>query len=103
MGKLFGTDGIRGVVGENLTADLAFRTGKAIAAVLKEEKGRKPVITIGKDTRISSDMLESALIAGICSVGGDVMPFGVLNIGGDNAVKSFREKNISDGAPINKF
>ena len=64
MGKLFGTDGIRGVVGENLTADLAFRTGKAIAAVLKEEKGRKPVITIGKDTRISSDMLESALIAG---------------------------------------
>ena len=69
MGKLFGTDGIRGVVGENLTADLAFRTGKAIAAVLKEEKGRKPVITIGKDTRISSDMLESALIAGICSVG----------------------------------
>ena len=78
MGKLFGTDGIRGVVGENLTADLAFRTGKAIAAVLKEEKGRKPVITIGKDTRISSDMLESALICGICSVGGDVMPFGVL-------------------------
>jgi hypothetical protein len=78
MGKLFGTDGIRGVVGENLTADLAFRTGKAIAAVLKEEKGRKPAITIGKDTRISSDMLESALIAGICSVGGDVMPFGVL-------------------------
>ena len=78
MGKLFGTDGIRGVEGENLTADLAFPTCKAIAAVLKEEKGRKPVITIGKDTRISSDMLESALIAGICSVGGDVMPFGVL-------------------------
>lgn len=78
MGKLFGTDGIRGVVGENLTVDLAFRTGKAVAAVLKEEKGRKPLITIGKDTRISSDMLESALIAGICSVGGDVMPFGVL-------------------------
>ena len=82
MGKLFGTDGIRGVVGENLTADLAFRTGKAIAAVLKEEKGRKPVITIGKDTRISSDMLESALIAGICSVGGDVMPFGAADSGG---------------------
>ena len=78
MGKLFGTDGIRGVVGENLTVDLAFRTGKAIAAVLKEKKGKKPLITIGKDTRISSDMLESALIAGICSVGGDVMPLGVL-------------------------
>lgn len=78
MGKLFGTDGIRGVVGDNLTVDLAFKTGKAIAAVLKEETGRKPLITIGKDTRISSDMLESALVAGICAVGGDVMPFGVL-------------------------
>ena len=78
MGKLFGTDGIRGIVGENLTVDLAFRTGKAIAAVLKEEKGSKPLVTIGKDTRISSDMLESALIAGICAVGGDVMPLGVL-------------------------
>ena len=78
MGKLFGTDGIRGVVGENLTATLAFRTGKAIAQVLREELGRKPLISIGKDTRRSSDMLESALIAGICSVGGDVMPFGVL-------------------------
>ena len=78
MGKLFGTDGIRGIVGENLTVELAFHTGQAIAAVLKEEKGRAPLITIGKDTRISSDMLESALICGICSVGGDVMPFGVL-------------------------
>ena len=68
MGKLFGTDGIRGVVGEGLTVELAFRTGQAIASVLREEKGRKPLITIGKDTRISSDMLESALIAGICSV-----------------------------------
>ena len=78
MGKLFGTDGIRGIVGENLTVELAFHTGQAIAAVLKEEKGRAPLITIGKDTRISSDMLESALICGICSVGGDVMPFSVL-------------------------
>ena len=78
MGKLFGTDGIRGIVGENLTVELAFHTGQAIAAVLKEKKGRAPLITIGKDTRISSDMLESALICGICSVGGDVMPFGVL-------------------------
>ena len=68
MGKLFGTDGIRGIVGENLTVELAFHTGQAIAAVLKEEKGRAPLITIGKDTRISSDMLESALICGICSV-----------------------------------
>ena len=78
MGKLFGTDGIRGVVGENLTADLAFRTGKAIAAVLKEEKGRKPVITIGKDTRISSDMLEGALVAGLTACGCNAILLGVV-------------------------
>ena len=78
MGKLFGTDGIRGVVGENLTADLAFRTGKAIAAVLKEEKGRKPVITIGKDTRISSDMLEGALVAGLTACGCNAILLGVI-------------------------
>ena len=78
MGKLFGTDGIRGVVGENLTADLAFRTGQAIASTLEEETGRRPVVVIGKDTRISSDMLESALMAGICDLGGDVMPVGTI-------------------------
>ncbi|MBP3486274.1 MAG: phosphoglucosamine mutase [Oscillospiraceae bacterium] len=78
MGKLFGTDGIRGVVGENLTAEMAFRVGQAVSSVLEEETGRRPVIVIGKDTRISSDMLESALMAGICSVGGDVKPVGSL-------------------------
>ncbi len=78
MGKLFGTDGIRGVVGENLTADLAYRVGQAVTAVLEDELGRSPVITIGKDTRISSDMLESALMAGICSMGGSVMPLGTI-------------------------
>ena len=78
MGQLFGTDGIRGVVGENLTAEQAFRVGQAAAAVLTEEKGEKPVILIGKDTRISSDMLEAALMAGICSVGGDVVPLGTI-------------------------
>lgn len=78
MGKLFGTDGIRGVVGETLTAELAYQVGRAVTTVLTEKLGHKPVITIGKDTRISSDMLESALIAGICSVGGDVMPLGTI-------------------------
>ena len=78
MGKLFGTDGIRGIVGETLTADMAYRVGQAVATVLAEEKQGKPEITIGKDTRISSDMLESALIAGICSVGGNVVPLGVI-------------------------
>ena len=78
MGKLFGTDGIRGIVGQTLTAELAYRVGQAVSAVLAQEKGSRPVITIGKDTRISSDMLESALMAGICSVGGDVKPFGTM-------------------------
>ena len=59
MGKLFGTDGIRGVVGENLTADMAFRVGQAVGTVLMEDKGSRPTVVIGKDTRISSDMLES--------------------------------------------
>ena len=78
MGKLFGTDGIRGIVGENLTAELAYRVGQAVSVTLEEEKGCPPLITIGMDTRISSDMLEGALIAGITSVGGDVMPLGTI-------------------------
>lgn len=78
MNQLFGTDGIRGIVGNNLTADMAFRAGQSIAAVLEEETGRRPVILIGKDTRISSDMLESALMAGICDLGGDVKPVGTI-------------------------
>ena len=78
MGKLFGTDGIRGIVGENLTAELAYRVGQAVSVTLEEEKGCPPLITIGMDTRISSDMLEGAMIAGITSVGGDVMPLGTI-------------------------
>ena len=78
MGKLFGTDGIRGIVGDTLDASLAYRVGQAVVAVLEEKNGRRPLITIGKDTRISSDMLECALMAGICSMGGDVMPLGTV-------------------------
>ena len=78
MGKLFGTDGIRGIVGENLTAELAYRIGQAVTMVLFEESGKMPLITIGMDTRVSSDMLESAMIAGITSVGGSVMPLGTI-------------------------
>ena len=78
MGKLFGTDGIRGIVGDNLTAELAYRVGQAVTIALWEENGRPPLITIGMDTRISSDMLESAMIAGISSVGGSVMPLGTV-------------------------
>lgn len=78
MAKLFGTDGIRGVVGKNLTAELAFQVGQAVCTVLQEKLARKVRITIGKDTRISSDMLESSLCAGICSVGGDVVLLGTI-------------------------
>ena len=77
MGRLFGTDGVRGVANSQLTSDLAFRLGQAGAYVLSKEHPH-PRIVIGKDTRISGDMLESALIAGICSVGADVLRVGVL-------------------------
>lgn len=79
MGKLFGTDGIRGVVNENLNADLAFEVGCAAAKVLAQDTGKKkPLVAIGKDTRISSDLLEGALIAGLCSAGADVLHLGVI-------------------------
>lgn len=78
MGKLFGTDGIRGVVNAGLDAALAYQVGLAAAQVLAREKHGKPLVTIGKDTRISSDLLEGALIAGLCSAGADVLHLGVI-------------------------
>lgn len=78
MGRLFGTDGARGVANKELTCELAFKIGQAAAFVLTEECHRKPKILIGKDTRISCDMLESALSAGLCSVGAQVVTLGVI-------------------------
>ena len=78
MGKLFGTDGIRGVANETLTCDLAYRVGQAAAISLSKKGGRKPSVVIGKDTRISSDMLEAALIAGLTACGCDVVRLGVI-------------------------
>ena len=77
MGRLFGTDGVRGVANSQLTPSLAFRIGQAGAYVLSKAHPH-PQILIGKDTRISGDMLEAALICGICSVGADVIKVGVL-------------------------
>ena len=77
MGRLFGTDGVRGVANSELTPELAFNLGKAGAYVLSKDVER-PVILIGKDTRISGDMLEDAISAGILAVGGDVIKVGVL-------------------------
>ncbi|WP_028309189.1 phosphoglucosamine mutase [Desulfitibacter alkalitolerans] len=79
MAKLFGTDGVRGVANRDLTAELAYRLGRAGAYILaKNTDYRKPLIVIGQDTRISGHMLEGAMIAGICSVGGNVVKAGVI-------------------------
>jgi len=78
MGKLFGTDGIRGVANEDLDIHLAMKVGQAVGIVIREEKGSAPVFTIGKDTRLSGDMLESAIVAGLCASGADVMVLGVV-------------------------
>lgn len=78
MGRLFGTDGVRGVANSELTPELAFNLGKAGAYVLSKGAEKKPTFLIGMDTRISGDMLENALSAGILAVGGDVIKVGVL-------------------------
>jgi phosphoglucosamine mutase len=77
MSRLFGTDGVRGIANQELTASLAHKLGKAGAHILKKNENR-PVVLIGKDTRISGDMLEDALSAGILSMGGNVIKAGVL-------------------------
>lgn len=81
MGKLFGTDGVRGVANKELTAELAYKLGRAAAYYLsrdRKEKGKKPLFLIGKDTRVSGDMLEAALAAGINSIGIDVLKLGII-------------------------
>lgn len=65
MGTLFGTDGIRGIANETLDNALAYRVGLAAAYQLTEMSGRRPLVVVGKDTRISSDMIEAALSAGL--------------------------------------
>lgn len=78
MGRLFGTDGVRGVANSELTAELAYKLGQAGAYVLTAETKHVPKILVGMDTRISGDMLEAALVAGICSVGAEAICLGVL-------------------------
>lgn len=78
MGRLFGTDGVRGVANTELDVELAMKIGKAAAHVLTKETMHKPKILIGKDTRISGDMLEAALSAGLCSLGAGVISLGVI-------------------------
>lgn len=79
MGVLFGTDGVRGVANVELTPERAFALGRAGSYVLaRRSEGDRPRILVGKDTRISGDMLEAALMAGICSTGADVLTVGVI-------------------------
>lgn len=78
MGRLFGTDGVRGVANEELTPLLAMQLGQAGAYVLSREKAHKPTIMVGCDTRISGDMLANALMAGACSVGANCIYVGVI-------------------------
>lgn len=77
MRKYFGTDGIRGIAGESLTADLSFKVGKALGKLLTEKK-KHPKVIIGRDTRISCDMIEQALTAGLTSTGVNVMTVGTI-------------------------
>lgn len=78
MGRLFGTDGARGIANKELTCELAMNIGRAAAYVLATENVKRPKVLIGKDTRASSDMLEMALAAGLCSVGADVVLAGFV-------------------------
>lgn len=79
MGRLFGTDGARGVANTELTCELSMQIGRAAAMVLtKNLNGKKTKVLIGLDTRASSQMLENAITAGLCSVGADVLKLGVV-------------------------
>ena len=78
MGRLFGTDGIRGIANQDLTCELATQLGRAAAKVLTNKSNHHPKVLIGKDTRLSSDMLENAMAAGLCSIGASVVTLGVV-------------------------
>lgn len=81
MGKYFGTDGVRGIANSELTPELAFKLGRFGGFVLTKDKAR-PKVLIGRDTRISGHMLEGALVAGLLSIGAEVMRLGVISTPG---------------------
>ena len=78
MRELFGTDGVRGVANKDLNVHLCLRIARAAATVLRRKGGVRPQVVMGRDTRMSGDMIEAAMIAGFCSAGADVIPVGVL-------------------------
>ncbi len=92
MGRLFGTDGVRGVANAELTPEIAFKLGRAAAEYFGRETAA-PKIIIGRDTRLSGTMLESALAAGICSAGGNAHLLGVISTPAVSFLTSFMEAN----------
>ncbi|MFK7697562.1 phosphoglucosamine mutase [Paenibacillus sp. HJGM_3] len=82
MGKYFGTDGVRGIANQELTPELAYKIGRCGGYVLTQHATGKPVVLIGRDTRISGPMLEAALVAGLLSIGADVVRLGVISTPG---------------------
>ncbi|MEG1028237.1 MAG: phosphoglucosamine mutase, partial [Oscillospiraceae bacterium] len=76
MSRLFGTDGVRGLANSEISVELAVKIGRAAATVLAKGRTHQTTVLIGKDTRISSDMLENAIAAGLCSIGANVICIG---------------------------
>ena len=113
MAKLFGTDGPRGIAVTDLTCELAMQTGRAVAVVLANNQGKRKKVVIGKDTRLSSDPLEAAVMAGICSVGSDpvllgvvpvpVVPFMIKKMGADAGIMISGSHNSAEFNGIKVF
>ncbi len=93
MGRLFGTDGVRGIANDELTCELALSIGRAAAVILRGKDGKRPSVIVGCDTRISSDMLASAIMAGLCSMGANTLYLGVT---ATPAVAHLVKKNNAD-------
>ena len=79
MGRLFGTDGVRGIANTELTCTRALEIGRAVGTILVESHKKRPLVVVGSDTRTSSDMLINAVSAGLCSVGANVVNLGVVS------------------------
>ena len=98
MGKYFGTDGVRGEANVELTPELAFKLGRFGGYVLSQHETGRPKVFVARDTRISGEMLESALVAGLLSVGIEVYKLGVLATPGVSYL--VRTENASAGVMI---
>lgn len=79
MGRLFGTDGVRGIANVELTCELALAIGRAVSVILTDKNNNPPTVVVGYDTRISSDMLANSIMAGLCSMGANTVMLGVTS------------------------